>query len=327
MISRQTLTHMMILLALVAIGCIELKAQKFTVESFRILPNDVTAFITPVQDLNDDDCALIKVEGAADFVFSTPLGIVKREDKVGEIWLYVPRGSKKITLKHPEWGVVRDYEFPVKIDSHVTYELRIAEPAPQPVVADHTPVIETIRDTVVVTRIDTLLIKPTKRAIPFSAGAILTVGFGGKSNTVLGGVLLTAMKRHGAFIHLSTDFGNAVKTIGVCDKTGAVNGTTPYFSGDTRHGCLIINAGGAHCISKSFKVFEGIGYGYNKIAWQLAESEGGGYMENAFYSSKGLSFEVGATFSIKRLMISASVMSISGRQWFGSIGIGVNIAK
>ena len=43
--------------------------------------------------------------------FSTPLGIVKRIDKVGEIWLYVPRGTRKITIKHPQLGVLRDYAF------------------------------------------------------------------------------------------------------------------------------------------------------------------------------------------------------------------------
>ena len=51
------------------------------------MPNDVSAFITPVRDLNDEPCALVKVEAPSDFAFSTPLGIVSRKDKVGEIWL------------------------------------------------------------------------------------------------------------------------------------------------------------------------------------------------------------------------------------------------
>lgn len=36
-----------------------LDAQKFSVTDFRILSNDVTAFIFPVKDLNNEDCALI----------------------------------------------------------------------------------------------------------------------------------------------------------------------------------------------------------------------------------------------------------------------------
>ena len=84
-----------------AIVCISAQAQKFAVKSFRMLPNDVSAFIEPVHDFNDEGCALVKVQGTADFVFSSPLGIVKRVDNVGEIWIYLPRGSKKITIKHP----------------------------------------------------------------------------------------------------------------------------------------------------------------------------------------------------------------------------------
>ena len=89
----------------------KLMAQEFSVESFRQLPNDVSAFINVVYDLNDDACALVKVVAPSDFAFSTPLGIVKRKDEVGEIWLYIPKGSRMLTLKHPEWGVLRDYKF------------------------------------------------------------------------------------------------------------------------------------------------------------------------------------------------------------------------
>ena len=39
-------------------------AQDFSVRSFRTLVNDITAYIDPVRDLNDEACALIKVVGA-----------------------------------------------------------------------------------------------------------------------------------------------------------------------------------------------------------------------------------------------------------------------
>ena len=103
-------------------------AQEFKVASFRLLPNDITAWVNPVRDLNDEACALIKVVGNRDFAFSTPLGIVQRKNEVGEIWLYVPNGTRKITIKHPRWGVLRDYKFPVILESRLTYELVIEEP-------------------------------------------------------------------------------------------------------------------------------------------------------------------------------------------------------
>ena len=59
----------------------------FTVASFRQLPTDVSAFIDAVRDLNGEACALLKVVAPSDFAFSSPLGIVKRRDEVGEIWL------------------------------------------------------------------------------------------------------------------------------------------------------------------------------------------------------------------------------------------------
>ena len=103
-------------------------AQEFKVASFRLLPNDITAWVNPVRDLNDEACALVKVVGNRDFAFSTPLGIVQRKNEVGEIWLYVPNGTRKITIKHPRWGVLRDYKFPVTLESRLTYELVIEEP-------------------------------------------------------------------------------------------------------------------------------------------------------------------------------------------------------
>ena len=77
-------------------------AQRFSVQSFRQLPNDISAYIQPVKDLNDEACALIKIVGSRDFVFSTPLGVVKRKNDVGETWIYVPRGTTQITIKHPQ---------------------------------------------------------------------------------------------------------------------------------------------------------------------------------------------------------------------------------
>lgn len=89
------------LLAMILVSTLTTRAQEFSVASFRMLPNDVSAFIEPVRDLNNEACALVKVEATEDFAFSSPLGIVKRKDEVGEIWLYLPKGTRTLTLKHP----------------------------------------------------------------------------------------------------------------------------------------------------------------------------------------------------------------------------------
>ena len=87
-----------ILFCLLAYGA---GAQEFEARTIRLLQNDITAWVNPVKDLNDEACALIKVVGDADFAFSTPLGIVARRNEVGEIWLYVPNGTWKLTIKDP----------------------------------------------------------------------------------------------------------------------------------------------------------------------------------------------------------------------------------
>ena len=104
---------------------IKLHAQEYSVASFRLLPNDVSAFIHPERDLNDEACALVKVECPVDFAFSSPLGIVKRKDEVGEVWLYLPKGTKTLTLKHPDWGVIRDYKLGKPLESRMTYEMKL----------------------------------------------------------------------------------------------------------------------------------------------------------------------------------------------------------
>lgn len=316
-----------ILMAILIVIGIDVYAQKFSIESFRVLPNDVSAFINPVRDLNDEDCALLKVLGSGDFVFSTPLGIIKRIDNVGEIWLYLPSKSKKITIKHPEWGVLRDYQFPTRIDSHLTYELKINQPDNRSVKNTPDSIILTVRDTLIVTHTDTLILAPVKPHIPLTFTALATIGFGGKSKTVTGGVLLSLMKRHGGFLHLSSDFGKVGKLDGSCDRYGVINNSTPFYSPQTYHRCFMANAGAIHRLSNKFSIFEGLGYSSNVIAWQLAESEGGKRVKNSYYSQSGISFEIGTLFRYKRLAVSASVISIKGKDWFGSLGIGINIGK
>lgn len=324
----QRVTYFLLTLFMFLTGVAHMSAQNFSVSSFKVLPNDVSGFINPVRDLNDEDCGLLKVIGSGDFVFSTPLGIVKREDKPGEIWLYLPRNSKKITLKHAEWGVLRDYMFPMKIDSHITYEMRISEPPKPKETAAAEPIIMTVRDTLVMTRIDTVVIQPTKKHIPLEFDAALTATFGGKSKALLGGVFIAALKRHGGFIHLNTDFGSVPSsTSAECDKNGIINGKLPFYTGHTRHSAFMFNAGAAHRLSSRVGIFEGVGYSRNVTAWQLAQSEGGGFVRNSYYSVSGVSFEAGAMLTFKNIKITASVISIKGIDWYGSLGIGIRFGK
>ena len=109
------------------ICALTLGAQNISVSSFRLLETDLTANTagTMEQDQNGEVAALIKVVTTqTGFTFDGgSLGIVKTVQKPAEIWVYVPRGLKKITISHPQLGILRDYYLPVAIASAKTYEM------------------------------------------------------------------------------------------------------------------------------------------------------------------------------------------------------------
>lgn len=323
-------TSKMVLATLMWLFCqATMFSQEFSVASFQVLPNDVSAFIHHVRDLNDEACALIKVEAPSDFAFSTPLGIVKRKDEVGEIWLYVPRGTKMLTLKHPQWGVIRDYKLGKPLESRMTYEMKLN--LPKPAIAEKHDTIIQIK-----TVTDTIAIPQAKPKMALSIYALATIALHQDGPSY--GIFFAMMHRHGFFLHASSDFKSIGKTEGNCDKDGNItktsstsnrtNGNTsnkPYYTGETRHSNYTITAGAIHHIYKSLRIFEGIGYGRSATAWQMGESEGGGYLLNDGLTHKGVAGEVGILGSIGRLTLSASAITIAGKQWQGSIGIGIKL--
>lgn len=323
-------TSKMVLATLMWLFCqARMFSQEFSVASFQVLPNDVSAFINNVRDLNDEACALIKVEAPSDFAFSTPLGIVKRKDEVGEIWLYVPKGTKMLTLKHPQWGVIRDYKLGKPLESRMTYEMKLN--LPKPAIAEKHDTIIQIK-----TVTDTIAIPQAKPKMALSIYALATIALHQDGPSY--GIFFAMMHRHGFFLHASSDFKSIGKTEGNCDKDGNItktsstsnrtNGNTsnkPYYTGETRHSNYTITAGAIHHIYKSLRIFEGIGYGRSATAWQMGESEGGGYLLNDGLTHKGVAGEVGILGSIGRLTLSASAITIAGKQWQGSIGIGIKL--
>ena len=102
-------------------------AQSISVSSFKLLDTDLTANTagTMEMDQNGETAALIKVVTTqTGFSFDGgALGIVKTKQTPGEVWVYIPRGAKKISIKHPQLGVLRDYYFPCAIEAARTYEM------------------------------------------------------------------------------------------------------------------------------------------------------------------------------------------------------------
>ncbi len=101
-------------------------SAEIAVKSFRKLENDMTARIdAPKKDQNGDICAIIKVVTTQTGFIWEPdgLGIVSAESKAGEYWLYVPYGAKRMTIKHAQLGVLRDYMYTLPIEKATVYEM------------------------------------------------------------------------------------------------------------------------------------------------------------------------------------------------------------
>ena len=102
--------------------------NKIQVTSFNRMETDVTARITaPQRDQNGEVCALIRIVTTEKGLMFEPdaLGIVSRENKPGEIWLYIPRGARRISIMHDKFGVLRNYFYTDIIEKATVYEMEI----------------------------------------------------------------------------------------------------------------------------------------------------------------------------------------------------------
>ena len=115
----------LVFIVVIFLSSLNLSAQ-IAVKSFRVLPTDQTARITdPVVDQNGEKCALIRIVATeSGFNYEAGmLGIMKTIKKTGEYWIYVPHGSKKITILHNQLGVLRNYIYPEAINEATVYEM------------------------------------------------------------------------------------------------------------------------------------------------------------------------------------------------------------
>ena len=152
-----------------------LSAQNISVSSFKLDPNDLTANLegTTVYDQNGQKCALIRIQTTQKgFSFDVgSLGVQKVDDnKVGEIWLYVPEGVKRLTMRHAQLGTLEKWPFPINIMGSKTYMMYITT------ANVHTVVEEAVTQQYVVFRVN-----PPKAVVEFDGDIIdLNEGVGNK---------------------------------------------------------------------------------------------------------------------------------------------------
>ena len=107
-------------------------AQKLTVEPFKPAANDLTAQSQPRKDLNNLNCALVKVGIALDGVKFDGSIMGEPIQKLGEYWVYMPKGVSMLQVLHKNYTplMVNFYDYGVgKVESGMTYILTLSKPA------------------------------------------------------------------------------------------------------------------------------------------------------------------------------------------------------
>ena len=106
-------------------------AQKLTIESFKLAENDISAQTQPRKDLNDRNCALVKVQFVGT-ISEVEGNVVKPLGNHGnETWVYMPQGSRQLKLLTqsylPVMVTFADYGVE-KLESNRTYVLVMTKP-------------------------------------------------------------------------------------------------------------------------------------------------------------------------------------------------------
>ena len=119
---RKFLTSFLIMCPLFMLA----QSHDFEIKNFQENMTDLSAISSSVKDINGNPTALIRFSVRdTQFEFDANLGIVKQEKKTGEVWLFVPTGTKRLTISHPHLGILRGYKIPLSIMGKNTYDAEI----------------------------------------------------------------------------------------------------------------------------------------------------------------------------------------------------------
>lgn len=105
--------------------------QEMSIEYFKEKPEDLNYIVeNPEFDQNGNVCALIRIiTDKKGFYFDGGLtGIAKTVYRDGEIWLYIPPKSKRLTIIHDTYGVIRNFTYTSSIQESMVYELKLFTP-------------------------------------------------------------------------------------------------------------------------------------------------------------------------------------------------------
>ena len=105
----------------------QLKAQDIQITKFERDITNLKASTEPVYDNTGEACALIRfLVSGKDYTIEPNLGMMKQEVLPGEIRIWVPKGTKRLTVRKQDWMPLTGYEIPVVIEPKVTYDVELS---------------------------------------------------------------------------------------------------------------------------------------------------------------------------------------------------------
>lgn len=263
-------------------------AQDVKVKSFQRLERDLLARTEGRVDLNDDPCGVLRVSVAKtkNFFFEGNI-IGDVVYKPGEAIVYLTQGSRNITIKSEDFGILK-YDFPERIEKQVVYKL------------------------------DLKLILSDEQKI-----RTLVMPVAGVGSVMSYGAMIGVVKKTGAYLKVKYNFVSQ-NTDYECDADGRIEGEggASWFTGDDKISRFAITGGLLQRLWKPFYLYVGGGYGYKTVAWEM-DTENNPWAENTDKTYKGYEVELGGIFRIKNIALSAGVQSNQLKYWEATVGVGI----
>ncbi len=263
-------------------------AQEIKAKGFQRLERDLTARTKPRFDLNDTPCALVRVEVPMAKEFQVEGNVIGEPVyEKGEVLVYMTRGSRRLTLKHEKYGVLR-YEFPEKLEKQVVYELSLK------LIEDKNNKLRT-------------LVMPV-----FSYGQYEQMSYG---------LMVGIVKRTGGYIKVKTDFGSVAS-----DFEQEEAEANYWYTGTEKNSRFSITGGVLQRLGKIVYLYVGGGYGMRNYAKEIAgevEGKENPWVKLKNKSYQGYEAELGGIIRFGGVAISLGVQTNQFKTVEGNVGIGI----
>ncbi len=284
----------------------------FFVQSFKKLEWDLDARSNyPVLDQNNRKAALIKVvipEAGFDFDVGV-MGVVGVRQEVGEVWVYVPEGVRKITIRHQTYGIIRDYEFGCPIESASVYEMRLHVPLPP-----KSTVI--VKDSIVYVPTPVNVEPPRERKrLGVSVLAI------GNVLDLSGGLMITwNSKRFGAYLKATGNLKSSNYSY-ICHEDGTTENGYIWTSGKSHVSRIAVTGGGIFRCLDWLSVSAGAGYGKRVLLWKDSKDN---FAKVSEASAQGIAADLGTVLRFGRFTAYFGANTISFKYFYPEIGVGLS---